>query len=95
MRPAVEATGLGVRYRRTWALRDCSLAVPAGRVAALVGWLYSFALGTAAGTLFRRTLYYHPPSRFWGFQWTEAGILGLASLVLGGLAVRRVLRSPG
>ncbi|AQZ68504.1 Methionine ABC transporter ATP-binding protein [[Actinomadura] parvosata subsp. kistnae] len=37
MTPALEATGLGVRYRRTWALRDCSLAVPAGRVAALVG----------------------------------------------------------
>jgi ABC-2 type transport system ATP-binding protein len=37
MSPALEATGLGVRYRRTWALRDCSLAVPAGRVAALVG----------------------------------------------------------
>ena len=31
------ATGLGKRYRRTWALRDCSLAVPAGRVVALVG----------------------------------------------------------
>ncbi|MFI6734974.1 ABC transporter ATP-binding protein [Nonomuraea sp. NPDC050451] len=37
MSPALEATGLGVRYRRTWALRDCSLSVPAGRVAALVG----------------------------------------------------------
>ncbi|MFD1542671.1 ABC transporter ATP-binding protein [Nonomuraea guangzhouensis] len=37
MRPVLEATGLGVRYRRTWALRDCSLSVPAGRVAALVG----------------------------------------------------------
>ncbi|MFD0479123.1 ABC transporter ATP-binding protein [Nonomuraea thailandensis] len=37
MSPALEVTGLGVRYRRTWALRDCSLSVPAGRVAALVG----------------------------------------------------------
>ncbi|HET9140036.1 ABC transporter ATP-binding protein [Actinophytocola sp.] len=36
--PAVlTATGLGKRYRRTWALRDCSLAIPAGRVVALVG----------------------------------------------------------
>ncbi|WP_262380396.1 ABC transporter ATP-binding protein [Nonomuraea sp. PA05] len=35
--PALEATGLGVQYRNTWALRDCSLSVPAGRVAALVG----------------------------------------------------------
>ncbi|MFF4125177.1 ABC transporter ATP-binding protein [Microbispora rosea] len=37
MSSALEVTGLGVRYRRTWVLRDCSLAVPAGRVAALVG----------------------------------------------------------
>lgn len=34
---ALEATGLGRRYRRTWALRHCSLAIPAGRVVALVG----------------------------------------------------------
>jgi ABC-2 type transport system ATP-binding protein len=33
----LEATGLGKRYRRTWALRDCSLAIPTGRVVALVG----------------------------------------------------------
>ncbi|MBB4915136.1 ABC transporter ATP-binding protein [Streptosporangium saharense] len=37
MRAALEATGLGVRRRRTWVLRECSLSVPAGRVAALVG----------------------------------------------------------
>jgi ABC-2 type transport system ATP-binding protein len=33
----VECQSLGKRYRRTWALRDCSLAVPAGSVVALVG----------------------------------------------------------
>jgi ABC-2 type transport system ATP-binding protein len=33
----VEASGLGKRYGRSWALRDCTLAIPAGRVAALVG----------------------------------------------------------
>ena len=33
----VEASGLGKCYGSTWALRDCSLAIPAGRVAALVG----------------------------------------------------------
>ena len=33
----LQATGLGKRYRRTWALRDCSLAIPEGRVVALVG----------------------------------------------------------
>ncbi|KAB7834091.1 ABC transporter ATP-binding protein [Streptomyces mobaraensis] len=34
---AVEAAGLGVKYRRSWALRDCSFRVPTGRVCALVG----------------------------------------------------------
>jgi ABC-2 type transport system ATP-binding protein len=37
MTGVLTATGLGKRYRRTWALRDCSLTVPAGRVVALVG----------------------------------------------------------
>lgn len=31
------ATGLGKRYRRNWALKDCSLSIPEGRVVALVG----------------------------------------------------------
>jgi ABC-2 type transport system ATP-binding protein len=34
---SLTATGLGKRYGRTWALRDCSLEIPAGRVAGLVG----------------------------------------------------------
>ena len=33
----LESHGLGKRYRRAWALRDCNLAVPAGHVVALVG----------------------------------------------------------
>ncbi len=33
----VEACGLGKRYGGKWALRDCSLAIPAGHVIALVG----------------------------------------------------------
>jgi ABC-2 type transport system ATP-binding protein len=33
----IEASGLGKRYGSTWALRDCTLAIPAGHVAALVG----------------------------------------------------------
>ena len=33
----VEASGLGKRYGRTWALRQCTLEIPAGRVTALVG----------------------------------------------------------
>ena len=33
----IESAGLGKRYRRTWALRDCTLAVPDGHLVALVG----------------------------------------------------------
>src|SRR5260370_503450 len=34
---AVETNGLGKRYGNAWALRECTLAIPAGHVAALVG----------------------------------------------------------
>ena len=52
----IEASGLGKRYGGTWALRECSLAIPAGHVAALVGpngagktTLLNLAVGLAAG----------------------------------------------
>jgi ABC-2 type transport system ATP-binding protein len=51
----IEASGLGKRYGSTWALRECTLAVPAGHVAALVGpngagktTLLNLAVGLAA-----------------------------------------------
>ena len=37
MSNALETTKLSKRYGRTWALQDCTLNLPAGRVAALVG----------------------------------------------------------
>ena len=53
----IETSGLGKRYGRTWALRECALAVPAGHVAALVGpngagktTLLNLAVGLAAPT---------------------------------------------
>jgi ABC-2 type transport system ATP-binding protein len=33
----IQTSGLGKQYRRTWALRDCTLAIPEGRVTGLVG----------------------------------------------------------
>jgi ABC-2 type transport system ATP-binding protein len=52
---AVETNGLGKRYGNSWALRDCTLAIPAGHVAALVGpngagksTLLNLAVGLAA-----------------------------------------------
>ena len=53
----IETRGLGKRYGKTWALRECTLAIPAGRVAALVGpngagktTLLNLAVGLAAPT---------------------------------------------
>jgi ABC-2 type transport system ATP-binding protein len=37
MSPVVVTSGLGKQYRRRWALRDCTLEIPAGRVTGLVG----------------------------------------------------------
>lgn len=34
---AIEAEGLGKKYRRGWALRDCSFRLPAGHICALIG----------------------------------------------------------
>ena len=54
----IEASGLGKRYHQTWALRECSLAIPAGHVAALVGpngagktTLLNLAVGLATPTV--------------------------------------------
>src|SRR5438270_7271231 len=37
MSTAIEAVGLGKRYGRRWALNDCTLSIPAGKVVGLVG----------------------------------------------------------
>src|SRR5271169_288775 len=51
----IECAGLGKRYRRSWALRDCTLELPAGHVVALIGpngagktTLLNLAVGLAA-----------------------------------------------
>ena len=37
MNSVIEAIGLGKHFGSTWALRDCSIRIPSGRVVALVG----------------------------------------------------------
>jgi ABC-2 type transport system ATP-binding protein len=53
----IESSGLGKRYGSTWALRECTLAIPNGHVAALVGpngagktTLLNLAVGLTAPT---------------------------------------------
>jgi ABC-2 type transport system ATP-binding protein len=53
----LESNGLGKRYGNTWALRDCTLTIPEGHVAALVGpngagktTLLNLTVGLAAQT---------------------------------------------
>src|SRR5262249_9880805 len=57
MSAVIQTSGLGKAYWRTWALRDCTLAIPAGRVVGLVGpngagktTLLSLAVGLLAPT---------------------------------------------
>jgi ABC-2 type transport system ATP-binding protein len=57
MSAVIAASGLGKQYRRTWALRDCTLSVPDGHVVGLVGpngagktTLLSIAAGMLAPT---------------------------------------------
>ena len=59
----IETSGLGKRYGGSWALRECSLAIPAGHVAALVGpngagktTLLNLAVGLAAPSAGRVTV---------------------------------------
>ena len=59
----IETHGLGKRYGGTWALRECSLAIPTGHVAALVGpngagksTLLNLAVGLAAPSSGRVTV---------------------------------------
>jgi ABC-2 type transport system ATP-binding protein len=54
---AIETHGLGKRYGRSWALQDCTLTIPEGRVVALVGpngagktTLLQLAVGLASAT---------------------------------------------
>ncbi|MBV8950016.1 MAG: ATP-binding cassette domain-containing protein, partial [Actinobacteria bacterium] len=37
MTAAIETNGLGKRYGRRWALQNCTLSIPAGRVVGLAG----------------------------------------------------------
>jgi ABC-2 type transport system ATP-binding protein len=69
MTTVLHASGLGKRYRHTWALRDCSLELPEGRVVALVGpngagktTLLQLAVGLLAPTAGEIRVFGAPPA---------------------------------
>jgi len=85
----IETTSLGKRFRRTWALRNCTLAIPGGHVIAVVGqvsaWLaqHHYVLWVS----------YQPASRFWQFQLIEGGGLLALAILLAAAALWLVRRA--
>ncbi len=70
MSDALETRGLSKRYGATWALRDCTVTLPAGRVAALVGpngagksTLLNLIVGLLRPTEGSVTVFGHAPDR--------------------------------
>ncbi|MGW4645851.1 ATP-binding cassette domain-containing protein [Kitasatospora sp. NPDC004289] len=66
--PALRTSGLGLRYRRGWALQDCELTLPTGRISALVGpngagksTLMALAAGLLAPTTGTVEVFGHAP----------------------------------
>ncbi|MGW1073755.1 ABC transporter ATP-binding protein [Streptomyces sp. NPDC002537] len=71
---AMEARGLGKRYRRNWALRDCSFRLPVGAICGLVG-----SNGAGKSTLLSIAARLTQPTtgtlRLFGTPVTEAAVL--------------------
>jgi ABC-2 type transport system ATP-binding protein len=76
----IESFGLSVRYGESWALRDCTIAVPEGHVVALVG-----SNGAGKTTLLHCTMGLATPTSgriaVMGFSPGSADILGRAAFV--------------
>nr|WP_116214823.1 ABC transporter ATP-binding protein [Streptomyces olivoreticuli] len=71
---AMEARGLGKRYGRNWALRDCSFRLPAGAICGLVG-----SNGAGKSTLLNMAARLARPTtgslRIFGLPVTDPGVL--------------------
>jgi ABC-2 type transport system ATP-binding protein len=89
----IESDGLGRRYRRLWALADCTLSVPVGRVVGLVGpngagksTLLNLAAGLLAPTTGMIQVLGGPPPARPG-QLARVGFLAQDAPVYAGLSV--------
>ena len=95
---ALDASGLGKRYRQRWALSDCTLQIPEGRVAGLVGpngagktTLLHLAVGLLAPTTGTITVLGGEPASGPG-QLAKVGFLAQDTPVYAGLSVADHLR---
>jgi ABC-2 type transport system ATP-binding protein len=92
------ARGLGKRYRRSWALSDCTLEIPSGRVTGLVGpngagktTLLSLAVGMLAPTAGTIDVCGGPPARS-AAQLAKVGFVAQDTPTYPGLTVGEHLR---
>jgi ABC-2 type transport system ATP-binding protein len=95
---ALNASGLGKRYRQRWALSDCTLQIPEGRVAGLVGpngagktTLLHLAVGLLAPTAGTITVLGGEPASGPG-QLAKVGFVAQDTPVYAGLSVADHLR---
>ena len=93
MTAVIETDGLGRRYRRLWALSDCTLSIPAGHVVGLVGpngagktTLLNLATGMLAPTAGRIEVLGRPPAGS-PPQLARVGYLAQGAPVYAGLSV--------
>jgi ABC-2 type transport system ATP-binding protein len=98
MTAAIEARGLGKQYGRRWALTDCTLSIPAGRVVGLVGpngagktTLINLATGMLAPTTGSIMVLGQEPARDAG-QLARVGYVAQDTPTYAGLSVEDHLR---
>ncbi len=98
MNAVIETSGLGKRYRRKWALTDCTLSIPAGHVVGLVGpngagksTLLNMAVGLLAPTTGTITVLGGTPAAS-PAQLARVGFLAQDSPIYSGLSVADHLR---
>jgi ABC-2 type transport system ATP-binding protein len=94
----IETEGLGKRYRRLWALADCTLSVPAGHVVGLVGpngagksTLLNLAAGLLAPTAGTIQVLGGPPPAH-PAQLAKVGFLAQDAPIYAGLSVAEHLK---